>query len=426
MITKIKHILTSEEHKGLLSNIFSLSILQIFTYILPLITLPYLVRVLGVEKFGLVIFAQSCVLFLNVLVDYGFVLSATRDISIHRNDKDKVTEIFSSVMVIKAIFVLLAFIAFSIIIFSFEKFSKDWQLYYLTFLWIVGQAMFPVWYFQGIERMKYVTIVNVASKLLFTIAIFIFIQKESDYIYVPLLNGLGATTGGAVSLWLIYKKFNQSINFSLVNLKKHTKQGFDIFIAEVSMALYGVGNAIILGLFVNNTAVGYYSMAEKIMRALAMLQVPVINALFPHMAQLIKTNKALAIIRLKTIIKFGTITYTCILLLSAIFANKLLTIIYGQHGNESVLVFQIISFVPLLMFLQSIFGKQIMLNLNKEKDFAKILFLGAAVNIILCCIFSVYFSYIGAASALIIAEILIASGMFLSIRKDLNEYGKQK
>ena len=209
MINKLKNIVNTEDKKRLLSNFFSLSILQIFTYILPLLTLPYLVRVLGSEKFGLVVFAQAFIIFFNILVDYGFNLSATREISVNRENKEKLTEIFSSVMSIKFILIGISFTILSIIIFSFENFSNNIDLYYLTFLWVIGQALFPIWYFQGLEKMKYITIVNITSKLIFTVAIFIFIQNEADYILVPILNGLGFIIGGILSLWIVHKDFNQ-------------------------------------------------------------------------------------------------------------------------------------------------------------------------------------------------------------------------
>ena len=188
MISNFNNLINKKDKKILLSNFFSLTLLQVFTYLLPLITLPYLVRVLGTEKFGLVMFAQAFILFFSILVDYGFNLSATREISLHRDYKKKLTEIFSSVMTIKFILLAISFVALSIILVLFKKFSNDVDLYYLTFLWIIGHAIFPIWYFQGLEKMKYITIINIISRLIFTIAIFIFIKHESNYILVPIIN----------------------------------------------------------------------------------------------------------------------------------------------------------------------------------------------------------------------------------------------
>lgn len=286
MIKKIKDKLNTPEKKQLASNFFSLSVLQVFTYILPLITLPYLVRVLGTEKFGLVMFAQAFIIFFHIFVDFGFNLSATKEVSVHRDDKEKLTEIFSSVMIIKTILIFISFFILSLIIFTFDKFSQNWDLYYLTFLWVIGQALFPIWYFQGIEKMKYITIVNITSRIIFTLLVFVLIQEEADYIYVPIVNGFGFIVGAVFSLWIAHKNFNQAfVLCSVETLKHYFYESSQFFWSRISLTLYTSSNTFVLGLFTNNTMVGYYSIAEKLYQAMQQIYQPIVQALYPYVAK---------------------------------------------------------------------------------------------------------------------------------------------
>jgi len=203
-----RNILTgSPTRKRLTGNFFSLSVLQALNYILPLITLPYLVRILGPEKYGLISFAQAFIGYFVVLTDYGFGLSATREISIHRENKEKVSEIFSSVMIIKFFLGVLSFIILGLVLAFVPKFGNDWLIYIFTFGMVLGNILFPVWFFQGMEKMKWITILNVISRVIFTICIFIFIHNEADYINVALINSLGYLVAGIISLWVVFKNF---------------------------------------------------------------------------------------------------------------------------------------------------------------------------------------------------------------------------
>ena len=162
MINKLKaKFMANDDKKNLINNIFSLSILHGLNYILPMLTIPYLVRVLGPEYFGLLAYATSIIGFFILFTDYGFNLSATRQVSIHREDKKKINNIFSSVITIKIALLLISLVILSIFIFSIDKFNENWELYFITFGMVFGSVIYPVWLFQGLEKMKYITYLDV-------------------------------------------------------------------------------------------------------------------------------------------------------------------------------------------------------------------------------------------------------------------------
>ncbi|MDA3043932.1 MULTISPECIES: oligosaccharide flippase family protein [unclassified Campylobacter] len=338
--------------KRLIGNFASLTVLQIFSYVLPLLTLPYLVRVLNIETYGLVMFAQSFIIFLNIFVDWGFNLSATRDVSINRENETKLTEIYSSVMSIKIAFIFIFLLILTILVFFVPKFSGDKSVYYLSFLWIVGQALFPVWYFQGIEKMKYITIVKVTAQLIFTICIFVFVKQNSDYLLVPLFNGLGLIIGSLISLKIIHIDFGQNFKFqNFATLWGYFKESFSFFLSRLSVSLYTSANAFVLGLFTTNTIVGYYAVAEQLYKALQAFYYPLTQVLYPYIAK--ERNIAL----FKKIFKFATIFNIigiCILyfigteIFNLLFTNKI--------GAESIKVFNIFLVVAIFVVPSILLG----------------------------------------------------------------------
>jgi PST family polysaccharide transporter len=323
-------LIKSDTRRRLIENFLSLSVLQIANYILPLITLPYLARVLGPEKFGLIAFSQAFIGYFIILTDYGFNFPATRDISINRGNKEKILEIFSSVIVLKFFLFLLALGIMSVIIFVFEKFRQDWKMHYLTFGMVLGQVLFPVWFFQGMERMKYITFLNILAKLIFTIAIFVFVRKVEDYLYVPLLNSLGFIVAGVLGLWIVLKDFGVEFKIpTWKEIKHQLKEGWYIFISTVAISLYTISNTFILGLFTNNTIVGYYSAAEKIIKAIQGLSNPISQTIYPHVSKLMHESRETGIkfLRKVAFLKGG---FNLVLSLSIfIFADLIVKIALG-------------------------------------------------------------------------------------------------
>jgi PST family polysaccharide transporter len=404
----IKNLFATKTRRRLFENFLSLSFLQFANYIFPLITLPYLVRVLGPEKYGLIAFAQAFIVYFQILTDYGFNLSATREISINRENKEKVSEIFSSVMIIKFFLLLLSFGLMIIIVFSFKKFRQDWLIYYLTFGMVLGHTLFPIWFFQGMERMKYITFLNVLAKLIFTIAIFIFVKRSSDYLYVPLLNSLGFIVAGVLALWIVFKDFGVFFRIpSFEDLKYQLKEGWYIFISTVAISLYTISNTFILGLFTNNTIVGYYSAAEKIIRAIQGFLAPISQTIYPHISKLMNESKEIGVkfIRKVTILIGG---FSFILsFFIFIFADLIVRIILGSQFTESIMVLRIIAFLPFIIGLSNVFAVQGIIAYGNVKIIPKITFVGAISNVILAILLVKLLQAIGVAISLVLAEILV-------------------
>jgi PST family polysaccharide transporter len=274
------------DKKNLVENFLSLSILQGANMILPFVTLPYLVRVLEVDNFGLVNFALSIIGYFNILVSFGFELSATRKISMNRDNGQKLSEIFSAVTCIKAIMFFSSLLILTLLVFFVDALNKYMALYYVTFGIVLGNILFPTWFFQGIEKMKFITMINVVSKVLFTIFIFVLVQEKNDYIYVPLLNSLGAILGGAVALRIIFRTY--AIKFYIPTkhtLWHHLKDSYYYFVSRIANNGSRYLATTIIGAYFGNTIVGYYVLVEKLFYAFATVGGVISQTIFPYMSR---------------------------------------------------------------------------------------------------------------------------------------------
>jgi PST family polysaccharide transporter len=312
--------------------------------VLPLITLPYLVRVLGVENFGLVNFSLAIIMYFNILVSFGFNLSATRDISINRDNLEKISEIFSAVMIVKIIIACISLLILSVLILFVNMFSEHAMLYYATFGIVIGNVVFPSWFFQGMERMKYITYINVISKISFTILIFVLVKNNTDYIFVPILNSLGAVLGGLYSLWLIFKLFNVKVRVpSRKIIQEQVKNSYHFFLSRVASNGSRYFATTMIGIYFGNTLVGYYSMVEKLFYAFMSLGGIVSQTIYPYMS------------RTKNIIFFKK-------LFLIVISTSILILIPVMYFNEELLfvVFHVksdmLSTIFIIVFSGSIFG----------------------------------------------------------------------
>jgi PST family polysaccharide transporter len=406
MIKKIGN--TVKKHKLLFENFISLSVLQAAGYILPLITLPYLVRVMGPDKFGLVAFAQSFVIYFTIITDYGFNLSATKDISVNRDNPGKVSEIFCSVYAVKLILLVFSTALFTALVFFIPRFRADYQVFMLSFIIVLGNTLFPVWIFQGMEKMKYITIINVIIKALFVIPVFIFIKKQQDYVYSPLINSSGFLVSGIIGFYLAVKIFRIKLIIpTATQIAGQFRDGWYIFVSTIAISVYTVSNTFILGLFANNTVVGYYSAAEKIVKAVQGILGPVSQAVYPHISRLVSESKSMAMAFLKKLLLvIGSGTF----LLSAalfVFADPIVTLVLGPEYGRSVMILRILAFLPFIIGLSNVFGILGLMNFGEQKKFSRVILSGGIISLVLTIALVPMYKGIGSAVSWLITEMFI-------------------
>ncbi len=370
--------------KRLGDNFASLAVLQGINYLVPLIIFPYLVRVLGIDGFGLYSFIFYVVWIGVVISDYGFDLTATKAISLNTKNSTKIDEIFSSVLIIKMFLSLLFLLFLTILILTFDKFSKDYELYYLAFAFVIGQALFPVWFYQGIEKMRYITILNAISKIIFTLLIFVFVKSIDDLYLVFIFNALGSIVAGSLALYIAITKFNVTFKLQkLSTLIYYLKDGWYVFTSRVAVELYTSANIIILGFFVSNTVLGYFSIVEKIIRALGSILEPLTRATYPYLNKLFieskesfyKRNQQLSIIIFVIMLPTAWLVNY--------FGYEILELVSGEAPPKIMMEF-LFSFSFLLIFYQ--YGSQftnMLVILNETKLLNKIVVTAVMLNFIL-------------------------------------------
>lgn len=401
-------IISALRSNALASNIFSLSILQAANYLLPLITLPYLVRVLGPEYFGLIAFATATITYFILITDYGFNISATRQISIHRENLTKVSQIYSSVISIKLFLLFLSFVMLCLLILSIEKFSINAEVYFFTFTLVIGNCLFPVWVFQGLEEMHHITFLNVCSKLFFTVLVFLIVKEQSDYLFVPLLTGLGYILSGIWSLILIRGKYG--INFSLQPISSiifQLKEGYHVFFSTIIISFYTVSATFVLGIFTNNSTVGFFAAADRIIQAGKSIYTPIAQAIFPFISKKFEESKSKGMEFIFKASKWAGLLMLIISCCIFIFAEQIVLLVLGQEYISSILLVKIMSFLPVIISQSNIFGIQAMLNLGYGKEFLFFVSITALLGFVLGIFIIPLYSANGVAIILLLIELFI-------------------
>jgi O-antigen flippase len=407
-----------KSNSTLTKNIIYLFIVQGSAYILPLITFPYLVRILGAEFFGILGFCQASMQYFVLLTDYGFNWTATQAIAKNKDNKSKINEIFWSVFWAKLLLTLISVIVLILVTLSIAKYRDYANVMIAFFPLVIGNLLFPIWLFQGMEKMKTITIATLIARALIVPLTFIFVQVPQDVWIAALIQSSVNVIAGLISLYFIYREgWIGKVEFNLLSIKSCLRDGWHVFISTSAISLYTTSTTVILGFLSGPIAVGYFNTANTIRNAAQGLLNPVSQAVYPRINAIFNSDYqgALRLIR-KLIIYLGGLAFLGSLTMFII-APVLIEYGAGPGYEPAIDILRIMAFLPFIIILSNIFGVQTMLTHNFKKQFSTILIASGVLNLAIIFPLVMFLQQDGAAISVLITEIFVTSSMYLFLSK---------
>ena len=406
----IKRIRGNKDATVLLTNFGYLSALQIAGYVFPIITIPYLARVIGVESFGKIAFASAIIVWFQTVADWGFNFTATRDVAQNRDDKEKVSEIFSNVLWARCLLMVVSFILLLIALFLVPKFRENQTIILITFLIVPGHIMFPDWFFQAMERMKYITILNVISKLLFTIAVFVFIKEKSDYILQPLFISLGFILSGVIAMYFILGRWKVKLKPpSLPEIFKTIKGSTDVFINNIVPNLYNSFSILLLGFFGGSISNGKLDAGTKFVDTSQQFINVIGRSFFPFLSRRIDKHNFYVKITLSISISVSFLLF--------LFAPAIIKIFYTTEFYDSINILRILSVTVFFMSIRNAYGTHYMILEGYERELSHITIWSSITGLILAFPLVYYLDFWGAAINIMLVKGIMALGVVSKARK---------
>jgi PST family polysaccharide transporter len=421
LIRLIKHtynLAGPQEGRVVMKNVAFLSAIQAISYILPVIILPYLFRTLGADKFGLISFAQAFVQYFMILTDYGFSVSATKEISLCHNDVAKTSRIYSSVMIVKLVLLLVSGFILASLLYLVPKFQQDPLIYILSFGAVMGNTLFPVWFFQGEEKMKYIAAINIIGEIVFVAAIFLFIREKTDYLMVPVISSSVCLMTGLLGQYVVFRRFKVAFAFpTLHKIRMELKAGWNVFVSVLAINAYTNTRIFAVGLLTSNSMTGYYSIAEKIANVAQTFPLSSFSqAIFPRLSKIFHRSKALAFKIMQQIQLITVLVSLIFLPLIFIFTPYIVRLVCGGYYGEVILTLRLL-IISVFFISANAFRVQFLLVCGKTKTYSRIHLTMAVVGLPMIILLIYAFSYVGAALATVLIEGGIFTITFFTVRK---------
>lgn len=384
-------------------NIVSLGLMQVANALIPLMLVPFVVRALGVEVFGKVSYAQTVVAYFTLLVNYGFEYSATQEVALCRGDNSRMRLVFWSVMKSKAVLFSGAFLVFSLMLAFVPKMRGEVELYLLAFLVNLGMLLSPTWFFQGMETMGKVAVVNVAMKFAGAVLTVFFVLSPSDYCLYVLFMSLSYCLAGGVLFFRATSGHGLSYvpeyDFGVV------RRGFPIFLNNIFSNVYALGGMTVVGVLLADLEVGLYAGAHKIVSAVSMLlSMPLSMALFPSLSREFEHSPLEGWRKLRSCLRWVVLMGGVFTVFFYFSSPLVVRLFLGEEFLQVVPLLQALSLIPVLVVLATMMTVQGMYGMRMQRYAPYVGFS------ILCVSLFLYFSLIpmyglyGAAAGYLLSE----------------------
>jgi polysaccharide transporter, PST family len=403
---------------GIVGNAASLYAVQGINYLIPLALLPYLLRLLSPDGYGVIMLAQSLIGYALILTEFGFNLTAARDISVARHEPEKIAKIYWTTMAAKTLLMSVSLVILGIVILATPTFRSQWPVFAASGLLVVGNVAFPQWYFQGLERLRDVAVVQAVSKCLVAASVVLLVHGTRDTWIAALVMAAPQLAGAVAALCLRMPLapplFYRPTAADIVAALRHSGH---VFASILSTTLYLHTNTVVLGLVSGAREVALYSIGTKLVGALQSLASPLIQAVFPRASLLFAREPEQAWALLRRAARWVLPVIGGAALFVGVFAPFLVRIIGGPSYADAATVLRIMAAIPLLVTIAAALSQIVMINIGLSKQlFRTYLGIGCA-NLLLLAVLVPAFAARGAAAALLIAETVGPIMMIVAIRK---------
>jgi PST family polysaccharide transporter len=401
-------------------NVLALGVIQVLITVLPLVTLPYLARVLSRSELGLVVFAQAFSFVIALLVEYGFALSGTREAATRREDPEALATTVAEVHGAKLLLTLLA-AAISLVAWPFVPiFADSPDLLAYGFALGVVQGFFPLWYFLGIERARTLALFQLVSRLLSLLLIVLLVRDKSDG-EVVLAIYVACTAGATIAALALAYRQVRFITPTLAGSRKALRRGGTLFVGTGAIALYTGANAFLIGLAVPAGQVALFAASEKIVRAGNRVLALMASAVYPRVSVLIDRGNVARANRL-SLLAFSVFVGTGFLSAAVLagFASPIIKLVFGPGFEASVPLLRILALLLPLNIIGVALSTQYLLPRGRDRQVSTVVLAAAVLDAALVVPAAELSGIRLAAWALVAVEVFVMLGYLIALRRTRN------